>query len=62
MKIDKYSHVLQGRVQDFLNGGGPISWFRKKGHQILRGGILNSLIGVGGSSALVSLGRQILLI
>ena len=29
--------MIQGRVQD-LKGGSNISWFPKKGHQILKGG------------------------
>ena len=47
-----------GACPGFLKGGGPISLGSlKKGHQILKGGS-NGLIG--GSSTLVSLGRQIL--
>ena len=43
----------------FLKGGGPISLGSlKKGHQILKGGQWSD--GGGGSSTLVSLGRQIL--
>ena len=42
----------------FLKGGGPISLGSlKKGHQILKGGVQWS--DGGGSSTLVSLGRQI---
>ena len=41
--------TTQGRVQDFLKGGGSnISWFPKKSHQILKGGGSNGLIGGGG--------------
>ena len=51
--------IIQGRVQDFLKGGGSnIYWFpKKKGHQILKGGVQWS--EGGGSSTFVSLGRQI---
>ena len=56
----KFQHfmMLKGACQGFLKGGGPISLGSlKKGRQILKGGVQWS---DGGSSTLVSLGRQIL--
>ena len=51
--------LTPGACPGFLKGGGPISLVSlKKRHQILKGGS-NGLMG-GGSSTLVSLGRQIL--
>ena len=51
---------MQGACPGFLKGGVPISLGSlKKGHQILKGGGSNGLIG--GCSTLVSLGQQILL-
>ena len=35
----KLSNRAQGRVQDFRKGGSNISWFPKKGHHILKGGV-----------------------
>ena len=52
----------QGMSRIFERGG-PISLGSlKKGHQIIKGGgpMANGLMGGGGSSTLVSLGRQIL--
>ena len=52
--------VIRGVSRIFERGGGPISLGSlKKGHQILKGGVQWS---DGGSSTLVSLERQILLI
>ena len=51
--------MLNRGVSRIFERGGPISLgFLKKGHQILKGGGSNGLIG--GISTLVSLGRQIL--
>ena len=36
--VPGYKHYVSGACPGFLEGGSNISWFPKKGHQILKGG------------------------